>query len=243
MPALFDALRLLAGLWFSGRTRRSWRILNLNPVQNSFGSFFWLYVVLILACPVDAGDSGILRPAPALGAARNALAVVQRLPDRQPVSLIIVIFFLRLELARAVAVLFGVISFCTDPVEGGIGAGRLAEQICAVPMVQRRFILVGQRSARNNPHARQKPFPRTRKMAWRCWRSWTSTCSSWKNFQLYLLHEHSRQRRHPRMPGIIISRKWKAAIKTCEVEGVEVWLIADFFKTQISHTSFDDFHS
>ena len=31
-------------------------------------------------------------------------------------------------------------------------------------------------------------------------------------------------------------------IRACELEGVEVWLIADFFKTQISRTSFDDFY-
>ncbi len=30
-------------------------------------------------------------------------------------------------------------------------------------------------------------------------------------------------------------------IAACELEGVEVWLIADFFKTQISQTSLDDF--
>jgi exopolysaccharide biosynthesis polyprenyl glycosylphosphotransferase len=30
-------------------------------------------------------------------------------------------------------------------------------------------------------------------------------------------------------------------IQACELEGVEVWLLADFFKTQISQTAFDDF--
>jgi exopolysaccharide biosynthesis polyprenyl glycosylphosphotransferase len=30
-------------------------------------------------------------------------------------------------------------------------------------------------------------------------------------------------------------------IQTCELEGVEVWLLADFFKTQISQTALDDF--
>ena len=30
------------------------------------------------------------------------------------------------------------------------------------------------------------------------------------------------------------------AIQICELEGVEAWLLADFFKTQISHTLVDD---
>jgi exopolysaccharide biosynthesis polyprenyl glycosylphosphotransferase len=32
------------------------------------------------------------------------------------------------------------------------------------------------------------------------------------------------------------------AIEVCEREGVEVWLLADFFKTQISQTTVDDFY-
>jgi exopolysaccharide biosynthesis polyprenyl glycosylphosphotransferase len=56
-----------------------------------------------------------------------------------------------------------------------------------------------------------------------------------------LLHEHS-------VNGVIFSAKHaqfeqvEVAIKACEIEGVEAWLIADFFKTQISRTSVDNFH-
>jgi exopolysaccharide biosynthesis polyprenyl glycosylphosphotransferase len=32
------------------------------------------------------------------------------------------------------------------------------------------------------------------------------------------------------------------AIQACELEGVEVWLLADFFKTQISRTTVDEFY-
>src|SRR5665213_3887311 len=32
------------------------------------------------------------------------------------------------------------------------------------------------------------------------------------------------------------------AINACELEGIETWLLADFFKTQISRTSLDDFY-
>jgi len=56
-----------------------------------------------------------------------------------------------------------------------------------------------------------------------------------------LLHEHS-------VNGVIISAKRsffdqvESAVRVCELEGVEVWLMADFFKTQISRTTFDDFY-
>jgi exopolysaccharide biosynthesis polyprenyl glycosylphosphotransferase len=55
------------------------------------------------------------------------------------------------------------------------------------------------------------------------------------------LHEHS-------VNGVILSAKHayfeqvESIIRACELEGVEAWLVADFFKTQISRTSFDDFY-
>jgi exopolysaccharide biosynthesis polyprenyl glycosylphosphotransferase len=56
-----------------------------------------------------------------------------------------------------------------------------------------------------------------------------------------MLHEHSAN-------GVILSAKHayfeqvEAAIRACELEGVEAWLVADFFKGQISRANFDDFY-
>src|SRR5664279_4460679 len=56
-----------------------------------------------------------------------------------------------------------------------------------------------------------------------------------------MLHEHSAN-------GVILSARHayleqvEAAIRACELEGVEAWLVADFCRTQISRTSFDDFY-
>ncbi len=56
-----------------------------------------------------------------------------------------------------------------------------------------------------------------------------------------LLHEHS-------INGVILSTKHtyfdqaEAVIRACELEGVETWLVADFFRTQTSRASFDDLY-
>ncbi len=56
---------------------------------------------------------------------------------------------------------------------------------------------------------------------------------------IQLLHEHSAF-------GVILSARHtyfeqiENVIKACELEGVEVWLMADFFATQISRTSIDE---
>jgi exopolysaccharide biosynthesis polyprenyl glycosylphosphotransferase len=58
---------------------------------------------------------------------------------------------------------------------------------------------------------------------------------------LQILHEYG-------VNGVLINAKHtffgqvEKAILACELEGVETWLVADFFKTQISRTSFDDFY-
>jgi exopolysaccharide biosynthesis polyprenyl glycosylphosphotransferase len=55
------------------------------------------------------------------------------------------------------------------------------------------------------------------------------------------LHEHS-------VNGVILNAKHtyfgqvEKAVQACELEGVEAWLVADFFKTHISQTSLDDFY-
>jgi len=55
-----------------------------------------------------------------------------------------------------------------------------------------------------------------------------------------LLHDHA-------VNGVILSAKHiyfgqvEKVIQACELEGVEVWLLADFFKTEISQTTLDDF--
>jgi exopolysaccharide biosynthesis polyprenyl glycosylphosphotransferase len=56
-----------------------------------------------------------------------------------------------------------------------------------------------------------------------------------------LLHERSPN-------GVILNAKHtyfgqiEKAIQACEIEGVDVWLVADFFRTQISRTSFDELY-
>jgi exopolysaccharide biosynthesis polyprenyl glycosylphosphotransferase len=55
------------------------------------------------------------------------------------------------------------------------------------------------------------------------------------------LHEHSINTvviaaRHTQFGTV------EKAIYACELEGIEAWLMADFFQTQISHTSLDDFY-
>jgi exopolysaccharide biosynthesis polyprenyl glycosylphosphotransferase len=58
---------------------------------------------------------------------------------------------------------------------------------------------------------------------------------------IQFLHEHS-------VNGVVLNARHiyfglvEKVIQACELEGVEVWLMADFFKTQISKTTMDELH-
>jgi len=151
------------------------------------------------------------------------------------ISLVLVLFLLRLQLARSVIILFGVTSF---------GLVFLKEEIVrwwaqseyGRSQAARRIILVGGREDTEN-------------LENECGKRLRGGVEIVASLYLderpvedliALLHEHSAN-------GVILSAKHTAfgevekAIQLCELEGVEVWLLADFFKTTISQTTLDDF--
>ncbi len=232
-----DAVLFGLGFWLAWNLRANAEIrayLNLNPVH-SFGSFFWLYLVLILACPLVLEVQGFY-DRPMLSARRGMLWQLFKSCLIVTVGLIIVIFFLRLELARAVAILFGVISFCLILLKEELVRVGLRSKF-AQAQLQRRFILVG--TPVETSRIRTELMT-TSENGMAVLAELDLNAQSVEELS-DLLHEHSAN-------GVILNarhnyfEKVESAIKTCELEGVEVWLIADFFNTQISHTSFDDFH-
>lgn len=151
------------------------------------------------------------------------------------ITLVLVLFLLRLQLARSVIILFGVTSF---------GLVFLKEEVVRWWMqseygraqASRRIILVGGREDASNVE---------RECAKRLSGGVKIVASLYLDEKpvddlIQLLHEHSAN-------GVILSAKHTAfgeverAIQLCELEGVEVWLLADFFKTTISQTTLDDF--
>jgi exopolysaccharide biosynthesis polyprenyl glycosylphosphotransferase len=146
-----------------------------------------------------------------------------------------VLYFVQVELARAVAILFGIISFVLIAVKDEVVRSGLRSKY-ARSQLERKFILVGtkEETARMREELRAAPEDGVVVLA-----ELDLNATSIETLT-HLLHEHA-------VNGVILNarhnyfEKVENAIKTCELEGIEVWLIADFFKTQISHTSFDDF--
>ncbi len=208
--------------------------LNL-PAISWTETYFWLYIVLILAGPLILETQGYYDRA-LLSLRSTALWPLLRGCLLTTIGLVMILFFFRMDFPRGVAVLFGFVSFGLIVVKEEILRLALSSKF-ARTQFQRRFILVGTEEETGRMRDELKTV-------------FEDDLVILSEFNLNdksvdeltrLLHEHS-------VNGVIINarhnyfEKVEDAIRTCELEGVEVWLIADFFRTQISHTSFDEFH-
>jgi exopolysaccharide biosynthesis polyprenyl glycosylphosphotransferase len=233
---LLDAVLFGLSFWLAWNLRANPDLrafFGLPPI-GTFQVYFWFYVVLIVAGPLVLEAQGFYERS-LLSPRQTAIWPLFKGCLLATVGLIMGLFFWRLDLARSVAMLFGAISFVLIFLKEELVRLGLKSKF-ARAQFQRRFVLVGteQETARMRRELdaqdedglvvlsefdlNEKPLEQLTQ----------------------LLHEHS-------VNGVILNARHnyfenvERAIKTCELEGVEVWLIADFFKTQISHTSFDDF--
>lgn len=150
--------------------------------------------------------------------------------------LVLILFLLRVQLARSVVILFGPISFVLVLLKEELTKKWMQTKL-GQAQLRKRLILVGNqldtdrlrgelvRNARYDVEVlgeldlNQHPIAKLVEM----------------------LHDLSAN-------GVVISGthtyfgEIELAIQACEIEGVEVWLLADFFKTQVSRTSLDDFY-
>ncbi len=233
---LLDACLFGLSFWLAWLLRANPDIidfLHLDPVR-PFGAYFWLYLTLILAGPLVLEAQGFY-DLPLLAPRRTAAWPLFKGCVLATAGLIMVLFFFRLELARAVAILFGIISFVLVFLKEELVRMGLKSKF-ARSQLQRRFILVGNEEETARIRNELKVLPEEGMVVLAEMNLNNKSTGELTD----LLHEHS-------VNGVILNARHnyfeqvETAIKTCELEGVEVWLIADFFKTQISHTSFDDF--
>ncbi|MDB6108649.1 MAG: exopolysaccharide biosynthesis polyprenyl glycosylphosphotransferase [Pedosphaera sp.] len=233
---LLDAIIFAFSFWFAWQLRADAEIiawLGLEAVS-PFQAFFLLYIALIPGGPLVLEAQGFY-DRPLLAPRRSTAWPLFKGCFFTAIGLILFLFFFRLDLARSVTVLFGFISFVLIFAKEEILRFGLRSKF-ARTQFERRFILVGtgEETARMRQQLRARPEDGMVVLA-----ELDLNVKSVEELS-HLLHEHS-------VNGVILNARHnyfeqvENAIKTCELEGVEVWLIADFFKTQISHTSFDDF--
>jgi exopolysaccharide biosynthesis polyprenyl glycosylphosphotransferase len=235
---LMDACLFALSFWLAFELRTDPRVIeffNLIAFDSPFNDYVWLYLVLIPAAPMVLESQGFYSR-PMLPSRRNTAWLLFKSCFLITTGLVISLFVFQMLIARWVVVWFGFISF---------GLVFLKEELLRLALrsefaraqYRRRFILVGtaEETARMRREIESRPQEGTDVVA-----ELDLNVTPVERL-VEMLHESSAN-------GVILSAKRsyfeevETAIRACENEGVEVWLVADFFRTQVSRTTVDDFY-
>jgi exopolysaccharide biosynthesis polyprenyl glycosylphosphotransferase len=232
-----DACLFAVSFWMAYALRNNPQViawLNLDPIApDVLGSVVWLYFPLIVAAPLILESQGFY-DRPALGPRRDIFWPLFKGCLITTIGLVLVMYTLHFISPRVVMMFFGVISFTLVYLKEELVRWALRSKF-GQSQYQRRFILIGSL----NEIARLKRELRGKTDASIEVVGELSLGETPVQQLAHLLHEHSAN-------GVIVSARHtyfeqvENAIKICELEGVEVWLVADFFGTQISRARFDE---
>jgi exopolysaccharide biosynthesis polyprenyl glycosylphosphotransferase len=233
-----DACLIGVSFWVAFALRINPQIiawLGLEPVPpDIFSKGIWLlYVALIPAAPLILESQGFYNHT-VLCPRRDILWPLFKGCFITTIGLVVAMYAFRFISPRGVMVFFGSISFCLVYLKEELVRWALRTKFIQY-QYKRRFILIGTGSeiVRLRRELKDRADEGVEIVA-------ELGLGKGPLQQLtQMLHEHSAN-------GVIISARHtyfeqvESAIKTCELEGVEAWLIADFFGTQISRARFDE---
>jgi exopolysaccharide biosynthesis polyprenyl glycosylphosphotransferase len=223
-------------LWLGWLIRYYWKELwprEVDPI-GAFSQYFWLFLVVIPMTPYVLEWQGFYER-PLFSPVKQMAWQLAKACAICAVGLILIDFMLKREAARAVFVLFGFCSF---------GLMFLKEEaVRAVyktkpgqAQFKRRIILAG---AAEDTRRLLADMGR-RKDELEVAGEFDLNSSPIEEL-VSSLHEHS-------VNAVVIAARHtffdrvERVIRACELEGIESWLLADFFETQISETSLDRFY-
>jgi exopolysaccharide biosynthesis polyprenyl glycosylphosphotransferase len=234
---LMDACLFAVSFWLAYELRASpWFIQVFNrPVIPAFETFFWYYLVLIPVSPLILEAQGFY-DRPLIAPRRHTLWALFKGCVFISIGLTLALFFAKLILARSVPIWFGLISFILVYLKEEIVLVAIKSKV-AQSQYRRRFMLIGtsEETARLRAELRAHSDTGLEIV------SELDLNETRLDQFVQLLHEHA-------VNGVILTSRHtqfdraEAVVSACELEGVEVWLVADFFRTQISRTSLDDFY-
>ncbi len=235
---LLDACLFMVSFWLAYVLRSDPAIIELfgRPEISSisFDRYLWLYLVIPFA-PLVLEAQGFYNRPLLCSRSRTAWLLLKGCV-LSSLGLVLVLFLFKLDIPRAIIIWFGLISFVLLFIKEELLMVLLNSQLVR-SQYRRRFILLGT----GDETLRMQRELKTKSPEAIDIVAALDLNEAPLEHLVELLHEHS-------INGVIVSGRRayfdqiEAAIRACELEGVEVWLVADFFKTQLSRTSFDDFY-
>ncbi|NOS70796.1 MAG: sugar transferase [Verrucomicrobia bacterium] len=234
---LVDACIIAASFWLGYEFRASDTYLELvgAPPIDSFERFFWFYLVLIPVSPLVLESQGFY-DRPMIASRRSTLWSLFKGCLFTSLGLTLALFFSKLYIARSVPIWFGLIAFSLVFTKEEIIRLVMKSQV-GRSQYSRRFLLVGARGETDKMRAEINSHTGDGIHVV----SELNLDETDLSQVINVLHDHA-------INGVILSTRHshfdraEAVLQACEIEGVEVWMMAEFFKIQVSKTSLDDFH-
>jgi exopolysaccharide biosynthesis polyprenyl glycosylphosphotransferase len=232
-----DTGLFVLGYWLAHELRAGSRfdlVLDRPGIQ-PFSQYAWLLLVIIPLSPFLLQVQGFYSR-PLLGSRRQLIWQLFWGCAWMTIAVVLASFLVREQPARAVIVLFGGLSFLLILLKEELLRSWLQSEL-GRSQLKKRIILVG---AREDAAVVREQFGQLSGNSIEIVAEVNLDDTSVEALPR-LLHEHSAN-------GVLLAAKHvyfgrvEKVIAACELEGVEVWLFADFFKTQISQTTVDDFH-
>jgi exopolysaccharide biosynthesis polyprenyl glycosylphosphotransferase len=232
-----DACLFAVSFWLAYALRANPQIiawLNLDVIPpDIFNTVVWLYVALIPAAPLILESQGFYNH-PFLCPRRDIIWPLFKGCLIMTIGLVLVMYVLHFVSPRVVMAFFGAISFTLVYLKEELVRLALRSKF-GQSQYQRRFLLIGTHAEIVRlRHELKERLDKSVEVVGEL-----SLGETPVQQLAQMLHEHS-------INGVIISARHtyfdqvENAIKTCELEGIEAWLVADFFGTQISRARFDE---
>jgi exopolysaccharide biosynthesis polyprenyl glycosylphosphotransferase len=236
---MMDACIFALSFWLAYGLRSNPVVLEVFDLHeiNPFKDFAWLLLLVIPAAPFVLEAQGFYAR-PLFCSRRTTLWQLVRACLFMALGLVVAMFLARTKtpIARGVIIWFGGVSLILMFAKEELLRFVFKRQFARAPN-KRRFLLVGT----TDEIVRMRRELKMRDEEGIEIPAELNLSEISVDYLVELLHEHS-------VNGVILSAKHayfehvEAAIRACELEGVEAWLVADFFNTQISRVSFDDFY-
>ena len=235
---LMDACIFAVSFWLAYEFRTSdtvQEIIGWPKFIQPFEMFFWHYLVLIPVSPLVLEAQGFY-DRPIIAPRRHTVFSLFKGCLFISIGLTIALFFSKLDIARFIPIAFGIFAFCLVYMKEELML-LAAKSNMVKSQNRRRFLLIGtpEETARMKKEVRARPESGVEIFAE------LDLSNTHLHNLVTLLHDHS-------INGVILSTRHanfdraEAVVNACEIEGVEAWLVADFFKTHISSTTLDDFY-
>lgn len=234
---LMDACLYAAAFWMAYELRASATVIDLfgmDPVD-PFSQYLWFYLILIPVAPLILEAQGYY-DRPLLGPRGGTLWPLFKGCLFTTLGLIFVLFFFRYYIARWIVIWFGGISFGLLLAKEELFRAAYHRKV-SQSKHRRRFVLIGLAAETERMKTELKIHPDA---GIEIVAQLDLNETTLKDL-VGMMHEFS-------VNGVVVCARHayfeqvETVIRACELEGVEAWLVADFFATQFSRTTFDDFY-